>query len=699
MGYNKIIIAFFLALVPFLTKAQTDDWPRFELYQLVQGQDSGIFVITDADSNLIFAPFMRFRFDPDTALIINNDTVAYRFKFEEGLGISIEYDSATNTYQFQSLAIEDTVYNGTASTIPKGTPLYAAGVQGNYWSVAPADAADTAKMPVVAIAGENIAAGAEGVGLIKGHIKQVNTTGLSDGEEVYVAAGGGYTNIKPKGENVLIQRLGTVIKGNSANGSGIINLGDPQSVSNLNPDKIFIGGADSIVTTINLKTLISDSLFNYVQKTVLNDTLLNYTSKQLLTDSLSKYLLTVNYFRDSTRLFQDSILNHYQNATLVKSDTIRLPIGGAATPSYWDSVGTGNLVNTNTGNVGIGQSSPAYKLDVNGTGNIQDQFRAGAGYFRASNGIVSVGASDATLPFEVGGEVRLRSNVYLASPDGKVLIDTTFGTTGEANYKLEVNGDVNLIGSGTAYRINGTPILGGKWSDGTGGAIYYNSGNVGIGDATPSYTLEVNGTFAVDGNTFYVDSSNNRIGIGLLGPSEALDVNGDINGRAYTSMGIDSSTGVGWHRASSGTFGIFTDGNNRLLINSSGEVTIRNLAGVNDIGADATGKLQAATSDITLKNVIGENNNGLETALKIKTIRYKWKDESNQGNQEEIGFIAQNLQNVLPESVYTIKTNGKLGLKKDAILATLVKAIQEQQTQIEELKAEIKQLKKKQKQD
>ena len=669
MGYNKIILALFLALVPFLTNAQTEDWPRFELYQLVQGQDSGIFVITDADSNLIFAPFMRFRFDPDTALIINNDTVAYRIHFQEGLGISIEYDSATNTYLFQSLAIEDTVYNGTASTIPKGTPLYAAGVQGNYWSVAPANAADTAKMPVVAIAGENIASGAEGIGLIKGHIKQVNTTGLADGDEVYVAAGGGYTNVKPKGENVLVQRLGTVIKGNSANGSGIINLGDPQSVSNLNPNKIFIGGADSTVTTINL------------------------------TDSLSKYLLTVNYIIDSTRLFQDTILRHYQNASIVKSDTIRLA-SGVATPSYWDSVGTGNLVNTNTGNVGIGQSSPAYKLDVNGTLNVQSTARFNNGnVVVSSDSYIGILNSSPLFPLDVSGEARITGNTFLAFPNGKVLIDTSAGTTGEANYKLEVNGDVNLIGSGTAYRINGVPILGGKWSDGSGGAIYYNSGFVGIGDATPSYTLEVNGNMVVDGNTFYVDSANNRIGIGLLGPSEVLDVNGDINGRSYTSMGIDSSTGVGWHRASSGTFGIFTDGNNRLLVNSTGEVTIRNLTTNGTVYSNNSILTNTNPSDKRLKENITNLKYGLNEINKLNPVSFQYKDSNDKSIK--FGYIAQEAKEIIPEAVQ-IQKDGYFGMYPDKIDVIAVKAIQElyemvisQQTQIEELKQEVKRLKNK----
>ena len=696
MGYNKIIIAFFLALVPFLTKAQTDDWPRFELYQLVQGQDSGIFVITDADSNLIFAPFMRFRFDPDTALIINNDTVAYRFKFQEGLGISIEYDSETNTYLFQSLSIEDTVYNGTASLIPKGTPLYAAGVQGNYWSVAPADAGDANKMPVVIIAGEDIGAGEEGIGLIKGHIRQVNTTGLASGAEVYVAVGGGYTATKPKGENAIVQRLGTVIKGNSTNGSGIINLGDPRTTSNLNPDKIFIGGADSTVTTINLKTFISDSLSNYVRKTVLNDTLLNYTSKQLLTDSLSKYLLTVNYFRDSTRLFQDSILNHYQNATLVKSDTIRLPIGGAATPSYWDSVGTGNLVNTNTGNVGINQSSPAYRLDVNGTGNIQEQFRAGSGYFRASNGIVSVGASDATLPFEVGGEVRLRSNVYLASPDGKVLIDTTFGTTGQPNYKLEVNGDVNLIGSGTAYRINGVAIGGGN-------LIINDNATARVLTATgisDTIDAEINLTYSPENSILRVGGSTANSSLQLFNSTT-----GAIQGNDGLQLIIDGLNAE-LKNFENGSISFLTNSISRMKIESDGDVGIGVSSTTYKLEVNGNVKVDSLfynglqqLSDKSIKTNIKPIKNQLENITKLNPVSFEFNDKiKSRKGQKGIGLIAQELEKVYPNLVSTSREDFKSVSYID-LIPYLISAIQEQQAQIEELKSEVKQLKKKVKQN
>jgi len=283
MGIVRIIA---FVLLPIFLSAQ--DWPRFELYQLVQGQDSGQFIVTDSDSNLVFSDLLKLRYSPDTALIFNGDTIAIKTEvsfptFLAGLGITIEYNSDINQYYIESLAIEDSVFNNSFSDIPKGTPLYAVGGQGrDYWSVDVADASDPNKMPVIGIAEDVLPARDWGKLLIKGHITDVPTTGLDEGAEVYVAVGGGYTDEIPKGENVIIQRLGTVIKGNKNNGSGIINLGDPVTAPNLNPDRIFIGDVDSNVTRINLYTaikdtasvLVSDSLTNYASRTELQDTAL-----------------------------------------------------------------------------------------------------------------------------------------------------------------------------------------------------------------------------------------------------------------------------------------------------------------------------------------------------------------------------------------------------------------------------------------
>ena len=81
--------------------------------------------------------------------------------------------------------------------------------------------------------------------------------------------------------------------------------------------------------------------------------------------------------------------------------------------------------------------------------------------------------------------------------------------------------------------------------------------------------------------------------------------------------------------------------------------------------------------------------------MDLETIKFNWKDKHSKGSQKEVGFNAQNLQKVIPEATYTIPSNGKLGIKDDAIIATLTKAIQEQQAMIEELQKEIKRIKRK----
>ena len=113
--------------------------------------------------------------------------------------------------------------NMTLSTIQKGTPLYfsASGTAGNTVGVYPADAGNPARMPAGGVAGEQLAADAEGDVFIYGFINGVDTSAFNSGDDVFVGVGGGYTNVKPTG-SALIQKLGNVERSDASNGSGVI---------------------------------------------------------------------------------------------------------------------------------------------------------------------------------------------------------------------------------------------------------------------------------------------------------------------------------------------------------------------------------------------------------------------------------------------------------------------------------------------
>ena len=136
-----------------------------------------------------------------------------------------------------------TVRNVSGGTLQKGTPVHATGVTGNVPDVIAADASNSSAMPATYVLNEQINNNAQGVAIIVGTITGVDTSAFSAGDVVYVASGGGFTNVKPTGTN-LIQNLGVVTRSNSTTGSGVVyGSGRSNDVPNLPTGKFFIGSA------------------------------------------------------------------------------------------------------------------------------------------------------------------------------------------------------------------------------------------------------------------------------------------------------------------------------------------------------------------------------------------------------------------------------------------------------------------------
>jgi hypothetical protein len=159
-----------------------------------------------------------------------------------------------------------TVRNVSGGTLTKGTPVHANDVTGNVADVIAADASNSSAMPCTYVLNEDINNNAQGIAILTGTIEGVDTSSFSAGDVVYVASGGGFTNVKPTGTD-FIQNLGVVTKSNASTGSGVIyGTGRSNDVPNLPTGKFFIGSATN--TSESAYTLpTSDGSANQVLQT------------------------------------------------------------------------------------------------------------------------------------------------------------------------------------------------------------------------------------------------------------------------------------------------------------------------------------------------------------------------------------------------------------------------------------------------
>jgi hypothetical protein len=100
----------------------------------------------------------------------------------------------------------------------------------------------------------------------------------------------------------------------------------------------------------------------------------------------------------------------------------------------------------------------------------------------------------------------------------------------------------------------------------------------------------------------------------------------------------------------------------------------------------ADGTLSTATSDESTKENINQITNAIAQVNKLRGVTFTWKNDSSKTRQ--MGMIAQEVEPVVPEIVFTNPVDRLKGINYSQATALLVEAIKEQQNQIEFYKSE-----------
>lgn len=110
--------------------------------------------------------------------------------------------------------------------------------------------------------------------------------------------------------------------------------------------------------------------------------------------------------------------------------------------------------------------------------------------------------------------------------------------------------------------------------------------------------------------------------------------------------------------------------------------TIAKFTNVNTTGCTiADGGTISCVSDASLKKNITDTNYGLSYLMQLHPVSFNWKTEAD-GTTQSLGFIAQEVENVIPKLVITDSQTGLKELNTIGLVPVLAKAIQEQQQQI-----------------
>ncbi len=320
-----------------------------------------------------------------------------------------------------------------------------------------------------------------------------------------------------------------------------------------------------------------------------------------------------------------------------------------------------------TGRIGIGTITPGEKLEVNG--NIQ----------LTTGGIVQAAPSTSGSSYSItlrGGDPY----VPVGGSGGSVNITATnnmpSGGSGYGN--LGTSGAINLT-AGSGYNSGG-------------GHINITAGQTSCWALASNSHADVNiqggqNLVAADAASINVQGGG-TVGVGC----PTANANG---GNLILKSGIGTGTGTqGTIQLLNGNVGIGTSapssklevcGNTRIIGTLNVSSTVTSSSGI------------TCPSDIRYKKNIVPLDNPIEKLMQVNAVQYNWRKEEfpnmNFNDKPQTGFIAQELEKVFPEMVFTDEAGYK-SVDYSRLTPLLVETIKEQQKEIKAISARLTEVEK-----